>query len=940
MSVLARATVVLQGDIGNLQASFAQAENLMRQTGRRMEEVGRDLTTKVTLPLAAIGGAAVQAAAAFDNTLRKTAALTSMTTEETFGLSDAVRELGIQYASSGRDAAEALFFIATPSLTVAQTMDVLKESLKGAVIGLGEAKSIALGSVGAMNAYAKTGLTATRATEILAAGVKFGRFEAQELVPVLGRLTGIAAAMGISFEDVVGTLAALTLTGSNTYEASTQLSAIMSSLMGTSEDGEKVLRSYGLSLEALRKTAAQPGGLIQVFRELEAATAGNIEKLEDVFPNIRAMRGVMNALAQDSAVVDRAIRGVRDSTGLLDKAFKTFADAPAYQIKVAFAELKDALISLGQVLVPTVVPAFKQVSAVIKRLVEQFAALDPEMRAFIVTSAALAAALGPVLLVLGSVVKILGALQIGSAIAGILGLRAAFVSLFTTIIPNMVFLSGIEGAFAAAALAGTGFRGVLAGLVPALTLAFTAMAPWLAGAAIVGGLGLIVYKWADMKMEVSRVKRAIEESTTAMNTMMAAVSPASAQKKVEQFDKRIADLTEEMHKHERAALDAGRATTFAADATSTKSTPVIKENAEAHRTSAAEIRQTIAVLMQHRGVLAQVAAAYAAVTPEVKGAAVTVAKVEPWLIPAQEALAAFGTQLKNAAAMHALLGGTFDFTKAKAKAYGDVVQALVAAGVPFDTVIGQNGETLRQLAEKFKAAEKEISDAEKAEEAWTATMEVANAAIEAAITPTQQYDLTVAALNAAVEAGAISWEQYDAAVAKARETMEKGSEMSRELKQAITDMAADAVQNFITFGREGKKNFHDFAHDAMQSIARLIIQIQIMKWLVGSGSSGLLGTIFGGKFAEGGFLSGGQIGLVGERGPELISGGRSGVTVTPMPSVVGAAAGEGGGTIVVELNVNAIDSKGVAEFFEQNEDLVAGTFMRARQKSSHLMRRG
>jgi hypothetical protein len=42
-----------------------------------------------------------------------------------------------------------------------------------------------------------------------------------------------------------------------------------------------------------------------------------------------------------------------------------------------------------------------------------------------------------------------------------------------------------------------------------------------------------------------------------------------------------------------------------------------------------------------------------------------------------------------------------------------------------------------------------------------------------------------------------------------------------------------------------------------------------------------LGQLFGGAFANGGFLEPGKIGVVGEKGPELIQAGRGGATITP-----------------------------------------------------------
>ena len=48
-----------------------------------------------------------------------------------------------------------------------------------------------------------------------------------------------------------------------------------------------------------------------------------------------------------------------------------------------------------------------------------------------------------------------------------------------------------------------------------------------------------------------------------------------------------------------------------------------------------------------------------------------------------------------------------------------------------------------------------------------------------------------------------------------------------------------------------------------------------------TGIGGLIGNAFAGFFADGGFIGPGQFGIVGERGPEFISGGRSGATITP-----------------------------------------------------------
>jgi phage-related minor tail protein len=70
-------------------------------------------------------------------------------------------------------------------------------------------------------------------------------------------------------------------------------------------------------------------------------------------------------------------------------------------------------------------------------------------------------------------------------------------------------------------------------------------------------------------------------------------------------------------------------------------------------------------------------------------------------------------------------------------------------------------------------------------------------------------------------------------------------------------------------------------------------------------------SMFGGYFADGGVLPRGQFGIVGERGPEIITGP---ATVTPM-------SGIGGGTQVI-YNINAVDARSFQQLLAQDPGLI------------------
>jgi phage-related minor tail protein len=83
---------------------------------------------------------------------------------------------------------------------------------------------------------------------------------------------------------------------------------------------------------------------------------------------------------------------------------------------------------------------------------------------------------------------------------------------------------------------------------------------------------------------------------------------------------------------------------------------------------------------------------------------------------------------------------------------------------------------------------------------------------------------------------------------------------------------------------------------------------------IGSAIGGVVSgirNIFGGFFANGGTLPAGKFGVVGERGPELISGPG---TITPL--------GLGGGSTQVIYNINAVDARSFQQLLAQDPSLI------------------
>jgi TP901 family phage tail tape measure protein len=431
-------------DLQRLQASSQTFASKMSAVGTNMQAFGRSvsrvggaLTKSVTLPIVGIGVAATAMAVEFDNSMTKIVSLVGLTRDEVDGMRGDVIKMASQYGKSASEAADALFFITSAGLRGRDAMQTLESSLKGAAVGLGDVKTIADLATSAMNAYGPQTLSAGKATDILAGAVREGKLESSELAGAMGQVLPVASAMGVGFDEVGAAMAAMSRTGTNAATASTQLRGILNSLLKPSQQAEKALAGMGLSSEGLRQQLREQG-LLATLQTLSDKFDGNDAAAAKVFGNVRALSGVLDLMGANAATTEQIFGSLTNATGILDDGFATVAETTGFKLQQAFQTTKNSLIEIGDIIAPVVA----QVAQRISELVKSFQALSPETKQFIVIAAAIAAAVGPVLLVVGKLITMIGgaikvfalitaagsilAIKIIAVIAAVVAIAAAF----------------------------------------------------------------------------------------------------------------------------------------------------------------------------------------------------------------------------------------------------------------------------------------------------------------------------------------------------------------------------------------------------------------------------------------------------------------------------------------------------------------------------------
>lgn len=139
-----------------------------------------------------------------------------------------------------------------------------------------------------------------------------------------------------------------------------------------------------------------------------------------------------------------------------------------------------------------------------------------------------------------------------------------------------------------------------------------------------------------------------------------------------------------------------------------------------------------------------------------------------------------------------------------------------------------------------------------------------------------------------------------------------------DLQQEFGNVGISSLQGLI----DGTKSFNDVLKDSIGTLSQMILKAAVLgegplAGIFGASSTststgGLIGALFGGFRADGGPVAPGKTYMVGERGPELFTPGRSGF-ITPNTDVAPAASG--GMTFAPSYSVDARGSQmGEAQF--------------------------
>ena len=406
-----------------MQSAWTQAGESLTAISKKCETIskamtkaGKSLTTHVTAPITALGTAAVKASIDYEYAFADVRKTVDATEEEYNALSDSVKKMSTEVAASAEEIAEVM--------SIAGQLGIENEHLAEftrTMIDLGNSTNLVAADAASEAARfanimgMSQGQFQNLGSTLVDLGNNYATTES-EIMAMSLRLAGAGKQVGLSEAQILGFATALSSVGIEAQMGGSAFSKALVKMEVASATGGDALEDFakvsGMTAKQFKALwDSDPAAAFQSFivglSKMDEEGESAIATLEEIGIKEVRLRDTLlrstNATELFSRAQETANRAWRENAALTNEANKRYATT-----KSRLTNLKNTALMFARQIGDDLNPTIQQIIDKANALLQKFLSLDATQRQSIVKWAAFAAAVGPVVLVLGKVVGAVG----------------------------------------------------------------------------------------------------------------------------------------------------------------------------------------------------------------------------------------------------------------------------------------------------------------------------------------------------------------------------------------------------------------------------------------------------------------------------------------------------------------------------------------------------
>ena len=498
----------------NLQREIINTENKLKQlqvqaskwtqAGEKLEEfgtkvtnisskidkLGSTLTTSLTLPVLAIGTAAINTGNDFEAQMSRVQAIAGATKDELKQLTDQAIDLGASTSFSASEVAEGMENLASAGFTTQEIMEAMPGLLDLAASSGADLATASEIAASAIRGFGLEASTSAHVADVFAEASARTNAQVEDMGYAMKYIAPVANTMGLKIEEVAAAIGIMSDAGVKGEQAGTTLRGALTRLTKPTDKMIDVMDELGLSFY---DNEGKMKSLTEMISMLQNATKGLTEEEQQYA--LTTLFGT-ESLSGMVALINRGSGELSDMTKSFencDGAAQDMADTMLDNTKGAFESLSGSLESAGIAIQQALAPSIRDLAEWIQDLVDDFNDLSDEEKENIIKTALLVAAIGPAVKILGTLGK-----GVGTVTKGLGTLSKA--------------IGVVEGTVTTTSTAVNGLSKVIGGLTSPVGLAITAVSLLVAGIAYLATRQTEAQKKAqEFSEEMQNQKQAFDE---------------------------------------------------------------------------------------------------------------------------------------------------------------------------------------------------------------------------------------------------------------------------------------------------------------------------------------------------------------------------------------------------------------------------------------------
>lgn len=385
--------------------SLEEFSNKVTRISEKIDGLGSNLTTGLTLPIFAIGTAATTVGNEFEAKMSKVQAIAGATKEELEKLTETAIELGSKTSFSSSQVAEGMENLASAGFTtneIIKSMPGLLDLAASSGTDLARAAEI---TASAIRGFGLEANTSAHIADVFAEAAARTNAQTEDMGEAMKYVAPVAKTVGLSIEETAAAIGIMSDAGVKGSQSGTTLRGGLTRIVKPTKVVKEAMEELGVEFYNSNGTMKSLTEIIQTLQEHTKGLTDETKNqaLAQIF-GTEALSGMLALVNRGSSELESMTKSFKECDGAAAEMAETMLDNTAGSLESLSGSFESAGIAIQKALSPQI----RDLAKWIQGLVDDFTELSEEEQQNIVKNALLVASIGPAVKILGKLGKGIG----------------------------------------------------------------------------------------------------------------------------------------------------------------------------------------------------------------------------------------------------------------------------------------------------------------------------------------------------------------------------------------------------------------------------------------------------------------------------------------------------------------------------------------------------